>query len=191
MDLLERIKKDIETFYGYAIMYNFDSSEYGEYKQALTLLNVDHGFLDVVLAKDDFSKILNFAEEYKENDIAYKNILQSALMNLIIEKASGVKASLDEPVWYNFMLDTLKRCSKDTQYERPRLHVILDDVDNELLQVQINDLFVSTGLTIMGYSTKPLLTYFDSFGTAILPIHDYIEARSAKRVKSDWQRSRK
>lgn len=181
MDILDRVKIDLSNNLDSTI-YFLDESEKEIYDNIHTLVTTtETNYLDIVLDSDDFKVILSKLRHLDEGGL--KIFVGDYILNRILEKA-GFDVTDDETAWFDLMVRMLKKKCKENSKIIPRIHIFLDSIDNELLQTKINDLFSSRGLITIGYTTKPLLTYFNSHNQFVEDIHDYNGVYSLKKEQS-------
>lgn len=185
MDIIERIKNDLETNVDSTI-YVLDETEVDIYNQIKILVfDANTRFLDVILDEEDY-KVLSM--KVKDlNPTLKKMFLNGYLLNRILEKV-GYEVSDDETVWFDLFTRMLKEKTNEVGKTKPRLHVFLDGIDNEILQTKINDLFSARGLITIGYRTKELSTNLDSHNQVVEPNHDYRYVESDKRASSNQRK---
>ena len=92
---------------------------------------------------------------------------------------------MDELLLNTELFDALENKAKETIEKKARIHFLLDNVDDVILQKCINDLYVyRTDVSMMGYTTKRLLSTLTSNNHAMENVHDYMRFDSEVKQKT-------
>ena len=96
---------------------------------------------------------------------------------------------------YNNFLDTYlllfmdiyeslrEKAKQETIKQYARIHFLLDNVNDKILQRNINDLFVYRGdISMIGYTSKDLNSYHTTSNVFMESVHDYQSYVSDKRL---------
>ena len=186
--IIERVQSDLVSNPD-PTMYILDESQKDLYEQMKQMVKDDHGYLDIVLDTEDFNEVLSKLKGRPEN--IKRMFLLDFLINKILGNA-GFETSDTETIWFDLMVKMLSEKCQSTPHQMARIHFFLDGVEDVMLQTKINDLFASRGLVTIGYTTKELLTYCDSKGNLLEPVHDYRAVYSDlvnKTVANNYQRT--
>ena len=208
MDILEYIKNDLNNHDYDNIIYFLDETEKDKYEKIKELLNNDYGYLDIVLDFNDYNKLKPLFEQVTDKDMeSYKIMILSNYINYSILNKAGVEnlidvivpkvaedlfsEDLDKYITSGDMLlnyevfEAIKDKAKEEYKKYARIHYLLDNVDDIMLQKCINDLFVyRSSIAMMGYTTEKLLAYSTSNNHPLERVHDYISIESdVKRKK--------
>ena len=190
-----------------AICY-FSDDEQEAINQYLDEVKEDTDYYNVVLDFSDCDKLQNIINTIPDNSMKksilyilyeqylyYKIIKAANLENEIpIEDTgknlfSGSIESLynDGFLYFQDIANELKKKAKDNSNRGiARIHIPLDSVDNIEFQQAINFLFVWRGkISMVGYTTKKLLSYYTNNGTLVQSNGDYISLRTDKRRDED------
>ena len=189
--MLDRIKSDLGYFCDWNVIYEFSQTEHEEIDKVRNLLKEDYNYMDIVLDKNDFDKMEEgletvtspFGEEIGPDHDQYSytkwRILESRLMGAILEKAGLEDESFNEFIQFGYP-KKLKDKAKELGKKNFRIQIIFDDVQSRELQTAIDELILSRDFNIMGYASKPLLSYCSYSGIYMESTHDYSHVISDK-----------
>ena len=208
MDILKLVEIFLTNHDHDNIIYFLDKTEKDIYEKIIELLNKDYGYLDIVLDFKDYDKLKPLFEQIPEKDMnSYKIMILSDYLNYsILTKANidtldGIQVSkvgkcifgkdlekynnMDELLLNTELFDALENKAKETIEKKARIHYLLDNVDDVILQKCINDLYVyRTDVSMMGYTTKKLLSTLTSNNHAMENVHDYMRFDSEIKQKT-------
>ena len=182
MEIIERIDEDLECYEGSSMIYELDQSEKDAYYIARRkILESNTEFLDIVIDQEDFTEILfkfyNTDDKYKEY-LMGDYLLEAILDYVEIKYNKRYKLRLD------YAINALNKKCEEFGKIKTRIHIFLDENTDALLQTRINDLIASKSLTIIGYTTKPLITYKKSMSQDLLAPFDYSVVESDRKRQS-------
>jgi len=207
MDILKLVEIFLTNHDHDNIIYFLDKTEKDIYEKIIELLNKDYGYLDIVLDFKDYDKLKPLFEQIPDNDDYTRIIILSDYLNYsILTKANidtldGIQVSkvgecifgkdlekynnMDELLLNTELFDALENKAKETIEKKARIHFLLDNVDDVILQKCINDLYVyRTDVSMMGYTTKRLLSTLTSNNHAMENVHDYMRFDSEVKQKT-------
>ena len=186
MDLVEKIIADLKTFSDWNAIYRFDESEEGLVEVVKKFLTSDYQFLDIVLTKKDCNAIVY--ELSKLNHISQKLTVQDLLYRTLLNKA-GISTEADLFL-DNDVIKKLNTKATELNKKGFRIHVVLDDIDDLILQQAINNLICIRRFNVMAYQSKKNYPYVTSNGFVLQPTHDFSSYVSDKYSKNS-ERGRK
>ena len=192
METIKEVEIDlIQNYYDNAIYYLKPE----EYERIIGLLDKDYGYLDVILNFKDYYKLKPLLDQATGKYIKYTMINDylnySMLRNANINDDKreylfdGDYTKFMEADNLSFFLDVeeaLKDKAKETEKQKVRIHYLLDEVKDIQLQKCINYLFVyRCGITMMGYTTNDLLSYYTTNNNIMQDVHDHRMVMTYKR----------
>lgn len=193
METIKDVEKDLSTNYHDNAIYFLKENEYEKIK---TLLDKDYGYLDVILKFDDYQKLYPLLQEAKTKGVIYmiitdyinNSILKNAnigdpMRDILFEGDIDKYKKSDSLIFYYDVQEELNNKAKDTKKKKARIHYLLDNVKDIELQKCINDLFVyRCGISMMGYSTDNLLSYYTSTNHPMDEVHDYRKVMTYQKI---------
>lgn len=205
MDILKLIEIHLDNHDHDNIIYFLDETEKDKYEKIIELLNKDYGYLDVVLDFNDYDKLNPLLSKLSDKNVFNRIMILSDYLNYsILTKANidivdGMKVSnvgkhlfsddlekynkMNEVIFTSDVVDALK-AKAEKKNKKARIHYLLDNVDNIILQKCINDLYVyHADVAMMGYTTKNLSTTLTSNSNYMENIHDYMSFDSDVKQK--------
>ena len=206
MDILKKIKGDLNNHYHDNIIYQLNENEIDKYNEIKTLLDKDYGYLDIVLDFSDYDKLDALFKQLSNKNILLKHTINSDYINYCILKKAGIEnidfVSISEigknlfrgdifkymncdSLLFDFNVsEQIKKKAQTTKNKKCRIHFLLDNVTNVDLQKCINDFIAyRCDIAMMCYTTKDLLTHYTTNNNIIERIHDYIEIESNEKEK--------
>ena len=180
--LMKTIKSNLDDYYGGNVLYQFGEEHPEGIEEVRKLLTQDYGYLDIVLDKDDLEQVLRGADN--TNCDTKRFTLLDSLLRTIMNKAGEKTDDL-----YIYELDFkegLKNAAAKANKDKCRVHIMLDYVTDIDLQVAINDLISNRWITVLGYFTKQISSYFTSSGDWLQFVHDY-QMYETQEVKNKIQ----
>lgn len=185
--MLDIIKSDLYNIDSWSYIYELDESEKDKLDTVRDYLKEDYGYLDIVLDKDDFETIIQATEIQITDQTNSKMrllIIRNELQNVILSK---IGINIEDASLFSLDYD-LKEKAKEANKEKYRLHIFLDEINDALLQECINDYITLNH--VIAYTTKNLLTIYNTSGQIIEETHDYILVKSEIKNMKDKQRYR-
>ena len=194
MKIEEQIKRYIEDDDIGNNIYKVDETDKYVLDVAKEYLKEDHGYFEIVLDFSDYDRMKKMIDSVPDrttkNYVArqymlYKIMRGANLQSIYYSKLEDVEEKLfsgnfDEllnvemPLYFNDIENDIKRLGQETKNKIARIHLFLDNVSDEHLQISINDLFaLRSSVAVIAYTTKPLLTRVKSDDMVIEEIHDY------------------
>ena len=194
MTIEEQIKRYIEDDDIGNNIYKVDETDKYVLDIAKEYLKEDHGYFEIVLDFSDYDRmkkmIDSIPDRITKNFIArqymlYKIMREANLQSIYYSKLEDVEEKLfsgnfdelldvETPLYFNDIEDDIKKLGQETKNKIARIHLFLDNVSDEHLQISINDLFaLRSSVAVIAYTTKPLLTRLKSDDMVIEEIHDY------------------
>ena len=194
MTIEEQIKRYIEDDDIGNNIYNVDETDKYVLDIAKEYLKEDHGYFEIVLDFSDYDRMKKMIDSVPDritkNFVArqymlYKIMREANLQSIYYSKLEDVEEKLfsgnfDElldvemPLYFIDIEDDIKKLGQETKNKIARIHLFLDNVSDEHLQISINDLFaLRSQVAVIAYTTKPLLTHVKSDNMVIEEIHDY------------------
>ena len=167
----------------------------------------DLGFLDIALDLSDYDRLKPMiesvpADEYesiKKHYITRQYLLFKIMKEANLDKEYSISdferslysGSVDElydahtPFDFTSIDDELRRKANDNATTGDaRIHFFLDEVNDELLQLCINDLYAIRGAVgMMGYTTKERVLLATTNWHSIQDVHDYTSYMSKEKEK--------
>ena len=212
MEILKKIKEDLNDNYFDNMIYTFDSSERKEYRELQKILNKDYGFLDIVLDFRDYYRLANLLRRETDDDedkpITREEIdadeVRNAILNDYLYYTLLIKAGVDVSTnqtklnklfngLYNMEESLLPFLCLDSIFEQSfrrgkkgvRVHILFDEIADFNLQLHVNDMFsTQSDVAFIGYCTDKPLTYYTYSGQPLEPGVDYKPVVSDKKRKS-------
>lgn len=166
MDIIERIECDLSNNNSTNYLYQLAETETDRMNQIRTMLNEDHGFIDVVLDSEEFAKFT------KGIDTTYNDVNKriAEIRIRLLDHMANIFKSRERKVAIvslHSLSDLLKDIANEQGKKGYRIHAIMDDMHLVSMQRVINDIYNYKGLVVMGYTSKTLSTYKDSEGESI------------------------
>ena len=194
MTIEEQIKRYIEDDDIGNNIYKVDETDKYVLDIAKEYLKEDHGYFEIVLDFSDYDRMKKMIDSVPDRItkkyvarqyMLYKIMRGANLQSIYYSKLEDVEEKLfsgnfDElldvemPLYFNDIEDDIKKLGQETKNKIARIHLFLDNVSDEHLQISINDLFaLRSSVAVIAYTTKPLLTRLKSDDMVIEEIHDY------------------
>ena len=200
------IKRHIEGDSFANAIYELSETEKDSIAEIKELLKEDHGFFDIVVDLSDYDRMQDMINSLPDDDfkaIRLNRIAEQYLMFKIIKAANidfDSEYSLEEceeklfsnsidellkvdiPIGFYFVEEEIKEKAKETTTGKARIHFFFDEVNDINLQRNLNELYIyRTGIMMMGYKTKNLLTYRNTNNFPMQSPHDFMVFESEKK----------